>query len=90
MKLLWSNRGWLDYLWVQENDQKLLPRVNLLIKDSLRGPLDGIGKPEPLKNEMSGLWSRRITQEHRLVYRVSGKGEEKFLEILSCRFHYEK
>ena len=55
MKLLWSNRGWLDYIWVQENDTELLLRVNELIKDALRGPFDGIGKPEPLKNEMSGL-----------------------------------
>jgi toxin YoeB len=90
MKLLWSNRGWLDYMWVQENDLKLLQRVNELIKDTLRGPFEGIGKPEPLRNEMSGQWSRRITQQHRLVYRVSGKGADQVLEILSCRFHFDK
>jgi toxin YoeB len=90
MKLLWSNRGWLDYVWAQENEIKLPPRVNELIRDTLRGPVDGIGKPEPLRNEMAGQWSRRVAKEHRLFYRVAGKGDEHLLEILSCRFHCDK
>jgi toxin YoeB len=90
MKLLWADEAWDDYLWWQANDSKLLIRINELLRDTQRGPFTGLGKPEPLRNEMSGRWSRRITQEHRLVYRVSGKGIEQVLEILSCRFHYDK
>ena len=70
MELTWQATGWEDYLYWQKTDKKTLKRVNLLIKDALRSPFEGIGKPEPLKANLSGWWSRRITGEHRLVYRV--------------------
>ena len=68
MKITFTEAAWSDYLWLQENNKKLLKRVNLLIKDIIRYPFDGIGKPEPLKANLSGYWSRRISSEHRLVY----------------------
>ncbi len=86
MKITFTEAAWADYLWLQENNKKLLKRVNLLIKDIIRDPLDGIGKPEPLKANLSGYWSRRINSEHRLVYERS----EEELTIISCRFHYQK
>jgi toxin YoeB len=84
VKLVFSERAWDDYLHWQANDTKLLDRVNALIKECLRTPFDGIGKPEPLRGKLSGWWSRRITQEHRLVYKL---GEEGVL-IAQCRYHY--
>lgn len=68
MKLTFTEAGWADYLWFQQNDKKLLKKINTLIKDIQRNPFDGIGKPEPLKANLSGYWSRRINSEHRLVY----------------------
>lgn len=88
MKLLWTEQAWADYTYWQDADPKLLKRVNDLIKDTLRIPFGGIGKPEPLRNQMSGWWSRRITQELRLVYRVMGQKDTQALEIAACRFHY--
>jgi toxin YoeB len=88
MKLLWTEFAWQDYLHWQTNDRNVLERINELIKDARRTPFRGIGKPEPLKGEFSGWWSRRITGEHRLVYRVTGKGESQQLEIVQCRYHY--
>jgi toxin YoeB len=84
MKISFTEAAWDNYLWLQENDKKLLKRVNLLVKDILRNPFDGIGKPEPLKANLSGYWSRRIDSEHRLVYSIS---TEEVI-IISCRFHY--
>ncbi|MDB4387541.1 Txe/YoeB family addiction module toxin [Akkermansiaceae bacterium] len=84
MKLVWLPGGWEDYLYWQKTDKKALKRLNLLIKDAMRDPFDGLGKPEPLKANFSGWWSRRITGEHRLVYR----SEEDQLIVLQCRFHY--
>ena len=84
MELVWQANAWEDYLYWQEQDTKVLKRINELIKDALRSPFKGIGKPEPLKGDLSGCWSRRITGEHRLVYAV----KEKALHILQCRFHY--
>ncbi len=84
MKLSFTESGWADYLWVQEYDKKLLKRTNLLIKEVLRNPFQGIGKPEPLKANLSGHWSRRISTEHRLVYKVS----QDEIIIVACRFHY--
>lgn len=81
---MWLPGGWEDYLYWQENDRKVLARLNELIRDSLRNPLSGIGKPEPLKGNLKGWWSRRITQEHRFVYRV----QEGVLIVMQCRFHY--
>ena len=86
MKIAFTEAGWEDYLWFQQNDRKRLKRINALIKDTIRNPFEGLGKPEPLKSELSGYWSRRITAEHRLVYRSS----KTVLVIISCRYHYHK
>jgi toxin YoeB len=85
MRLTWLPGAWEDYLHWQATDRKV-SRINELIRDTLRSPFSGIGKPEPLKSNLSGWWSRRITQEHRLVYRVDGD----LLIILQCRFHYDR
>ncbi len=71
MKVVFTEASWADYLWFQKNDRKLLSRINNLIKDIKRNPFEGIGKPEPLKANLTGYWSRRINSEHRLVYEVS-------------------
>ncbi|WP_377275347.1 Txe/YoeB family addiction module toxin [Rhizobium sp. R86522] len=84
MKLIFHARAWEDYLYWQSTDPKMLARVNQLIKDSSRSPFHGIGKPEPLRGELRGWWSRRIDQEHRLVYRPKEDG----LLIAQCRHHY--
>lgn len=84
MKKVWFEEAWEDYTYWQKQDKKTIRRVNALIKDAERDPFSGIGKPEPLKGELSGFWSRRIDEVNRLVYRVSGDT----LEILSCRGHY--
>jgi toxin YoeB len=84
MKLVFLTNGWDDYLYWQKYDKKTLKKVNDLIKDCQRTPFSGLGKPEGLKNDLSGWWSRRITQEHRLVYRV----ENDMLYIAQCRKHY--
>ena len=85
MKKIWSDRSWDDYLHWQNTDKKLLKRLNLLIKDIERSPFTGLGKPEPLKNNWSGWWSRRIDATNRIVYRI----EKGMLEIAQCRNHYE-
>ena len=84
MELVFQTNAWEDYLWWQQQDKKVLQRINELIKDTLRSPFKGIGKPEALKGDYSGYWSRRITDEHRLAYAV----RDKRLYILQCRFHY--
>ncbi len=84
MKLIFSEQAWEDYLYWQAQDRKLLERINSLIKECSRTPFKGTGKPEPLRGSLSGWWSRRITQEHRLVYRPSEDG----LLIAQCRYHY--
>ncbi|MBX9576992.1 MAG: Txe/YoeB family addiction module toxin [Chthoniobacterales bacterium] len=86
MRLTWLPGGRDDYLFWQQNDLKTLARVNELIRDAMRNPFTGIGKPEPLKANFKGWWSRRITQEHRLVYRC----ENDMLIIFQCRFHYHQ
>ena len=86
MKLRFTPSAWDDYLWIQEHDRKLLKRINLLIKDVLRAPFEGIGKPEPLKADLTGYWSRRITDEHRLVYAATTTE----VTIISCRYHYSR
>jgi len=83
MKLVFTESAWQDYLWFQEHNRQLLKRI---IQDAQRNPFEGLGKPEPLKGELSGYWSRRINTEHRLVYGVS----ETELTIISCRYHYQK
>lgn len=84
MKLVFHERAWEDYLHWQAADPKFLVRINTLIKECARTPFAGIGKPEPLRGHLSGWWSRRITQEHRLVYRVTADS----LLIAQCRHHY--
>lgn len=85
MNITFSKNAWDDYLSWQKEDKKILRMINELIKDIRRTPFDGIGKPEPLKYDLSGLWSRRIDREHRLVYKV----ESRELFIYSCKFHYD-
>ena len=84
MKKIWSDISWNDYLYWQKQNKKLLKKINDLIKDIERTPFEGLGKPEPLKNNLSGWWSRRIDDTHRIVYRV----ENGNLEIAQCREHY--
>lgn len=84
MKLIWSEEAWEDYLYWQETDKRIVRKINDLIKDSRRMPFEGKGKPEPLKHNLAGFWSRRITEEHQLVYAVA----DDALMIASCRYHY--
>lgn len=84
MRIVFSTLAWEDYQYWQSNDEKILIRINELIKDTMRSPFKGIGKPEPLRGNLSGWWSRRINREHRLVYRF----KEGDLQILQCRRHY--
>jgi toxin YoeB len=88
MRTLWFPKAWEDYLYWQANDTKIFDRINTLIESIERDPFRGIGKPEPLKGPLSGWWSRRITDEHRLVYRVRGLSDAQVLEIAKCRLHY--
>lgn len=88
MKKVWTDNAWEDYLYWQKNDRAVLKKVNDLLRDTERNPFSGLGKPEPLKEGLAGWWSRRITGEHRLVYRVTGSGASQALEILACRYHY--
>ena len=83
-RLAWTAEGWSDYCWWQQQDRKTLKRINRLVRDCLRDPHSGPGKPEALKGDLSGLWSRRIDHVNRLVYLV----EEDTLVIISCRYHY--
>jgi toxin YoeB len=88
MKIVWTQAAWDDYLYWQKYDQKTFAASNELIRDIERSPFKGLGKPEPLRRGLSGWWSRRITAEHRLVYRGSGTDEAQRLEIAQCRYHY--
>lgn len=81
---VWSDLAWEDYVYWQSQDKKILKRINLLLKDTDRNQYEGIGKPEPLKYELQGFWTRRIDETNRLVYRIKGE----CIEILSCRTHY--
>jgi len=84
VKLVFAEKAWEDYLYWQKTDKKTLKRINLLIKDITREPFEGIGKPEPLKHALSGYWSRRISDEHRIVYKV----QDNSLLIAQLRYHY--
>ena len=88
MKLLWASDAWDDYVQWQQSDTATLARINTLLAEIRRQPFKGLGKPEPLKGNLAGWWSRRITGEHRLVYRVAGSGETQRVEIVQCRYHY--
>ncbi|MDJ0691306.1 MAG: Txe/YoeB family addiction module toxin [Xenococcaceae cyanobacterium MO_188.B32] len=83
-KLAWDKNGWSDYLYWQKQDKKTLKRINRLVQETLATPFEGIGKPEPLKANLSGYWSRRIDETNRLVYQVS----DRYITIISCRYHY--
>ena len=84
MKLIFAEQAWEDYLYWQKTDKKTVKRINLLIRETSRDPFEGIGKPEPLKHALSGYWSRRINDEHRMVYRA----KEDSLLIAQLRYHY--
>ncbi|MAK83428.1 Txe/YoeB family addiction module toxin [Phenylobacterium sp.] len=88
MRLVFADQAWDDYLHWQKTDANVLARLNGLIKECMRTPFQGTGKPEPLRGDLKGWWSRRITLEDRLVYRVSGAGAAQQLEIAQCRYHY--
>ncbi len=88
MTIVFRRDAWRDYVAWQAEDEKVLERINALIEECLRDPFRGTGKPEPLRRNLAGWWSRRITGEHRLVYRVRGTAEARALEVLSCRYHY--
>jgi len=88
VKLVFARRAWEDYLHWQASDANTLDRLNGLIRECQRTPFKGTGRPEPLKGDLKGWWSRRITLEDRLVYRVAGSGDDQRLEIAQCRYHY--
>ena len=85
LKLSFTSRGWADYVYWQQQDKKVLKKINSLVKEIIRNPSGGIGKPEELKNELSGYWSRRINKKDRLVYSVSSFE----ILIVACRYHYD-
>ncbi|MFP4484469.1 MAG: Txe/YoeB family addiction module toxin [Spirochaetota bacterium] len=84
MRLVFTEQAWSDYLYRQANDKRTVRRINELIKATQRQPFEGIGKPEPLKHQLQGLWSRRIDSQHRLIYQVHNHD----LRIIACRYHY--
>jgi len=88
MQTAFTDHAWNDYLYWQTNDTDTLQRINDLIKEIKRDPFKGTGKPEPLKGNLAGYWSRRISSEHRLVYRISGSKPTQILTIIQARFHY--
>ena len=83
-KLAWTDEAWQSYLYWQTQDRKTLKRINKLIEDTKRQPFKGLGKPEPLRENLSGFWSRRIDDTNRLVYAVN----DEFITVISCRYHY--
>ena len=84
MPIFWTDQAWEEYLYWQSTDKKTLLKINNLIKSVQRTPYEGIGKPEPLKYELKGCWSRRINQQHRLVYEL----RDQQINIIACRYHY--
>ena len=82
--LAWTNDAWVDYVYWQGQNKKKLKRINKLITDTKRSPFEGIGKPEPLKENLSGFWSRRVDESNRLVYAVN----DSHITVISCRYHY--
>ena len=88
MQIAFTDNAWDDYMYWQTNDADTLQKINDLIKEIKREPFKGVGKPEPLKGNLAGYWSRRISGEHRLVYRISGTKPNQTLTIIQARFHY--
>jgi len=84
MKVIFAERAWEDYLFWQQSDKQMVRRIHALIKETTREPFAGIGKPEPLRHALSGYWSRRITEEHRMVYKIEGDN----LLLAQLRYHY--
>ena len=84
MNILFTDDAWEDYLYWQQTDKQTLKKINQLLKEIQRTPFTGIGKPEPLKHQLQGCWSRRINSEHRLVYEIT----DDMLKVIGCRFHY--
>lgn len=84
-RLRWTEKAWSDYEYWQTQDKKTLKRINLLIRDTMSTPFEGLGKPEPLKENLSGFWSRRIDDTNRLVYAI----DEEEVTIIACRYHYQ-
>lgn len=90
MKLMWTENAWADFEFWCDSDVRTAEKIRDLIKETKRTPFKGKGKPEPLKGDLAGFWSRRITGDHRFVYRVSGSGADQKIEVLTCRYHYTK
>lgn len=90
MKITFTVSCWREYAEWAETDPAMVRKINGLIKECVRHPFKGTGKPEPLKQELQGCWSRRIDREHRLVYKISGSGDAQVLIIAQCMYHYEK
>ena len=90
MNVLFTREAWADYLWWQDSNRDVVDRINRLIGQIQRGPFTGLGRPEPLRGNLAGWWSRRLTGEDRLVYRLVGAGDTQRIEILSCRFHHSR
>ncbi|RZL40249.1 MAG: Txe/YoeB family addiction module toxin [Pedobacter sp.] len=91
MNIVFTEEGWEDFEYWRDNDIEAEKKIRDLLKDIKRTPFHGLGKPEPLKHNLKGFWSRRITGEHRLVYQVSGtKGKDQQCAVIQCRFHYNK
>ncbi len=88
MNVRFSTHAWKEYHYFLNHDMKLFGKINTLIEECRRHPFKGTGKPEPLGGNLSGWWSRRISHEHRLVYRVSGSGKDQVLQVAQCRYHY--
>ena len=84
-KLAWTDEAWADYLYWQTQDKKTLKRINKLIENTKRSPFEGIGKPEPLRHNLAGFWSRRIDEANRVIYAV----DDEYLTIIACRYHYD-
>ena len=82
--LIWDSKAWQDYIYWQSQDQKTFKRINRLIQNTLNSPFEDIGKPEPLKENLSGYWSRRIDETNRIVYQVT----DEYIKIISCRYYY--
>lgn len=88
MKVIFSGKSWDQYTELQLDEPKVAARLNVIIRDAMRSPFRGLGKPEPLRDTWRGWWSRRITDEHRLIYRITGSGDDQRIEIAQCRYHY--
>ncbi|MGL5116651.1 MAG: Txe/YoeB family addiction module toxin [Beijerinckiaceae bacterium] len=89
MRIVFSSEAFEQFVDWQTEDIKIALKISALIQSAARSPFSGVGKPEPLRRNLKGWWSRRITQEHRLVYRIVGTGDAQLIEIAACRFHYE-